>query len=87
MNLCTLLPDLPPADGAERVFFNSILRSDWCHDYDMDDHEESAIEYLEDHGIYFYSHSRQYLIGIYFYSHSRQYLIELAYRNGWRPAP
>jgi hypothetical protein len=35
-------------------------------------HEESAIEFLEDRAIYFYSHSRQ-------------YLIELAYRNGWRP--
>ena len=45
------------------------------HEAITDDfHEESAIEYLEDHGIYFYSHSRQ-------------YLIELAYRNGWRPTP
>ena len=37
-------------------------------------HEEAAIEFLEERGIYFYSHSRQ-------------YLIELAYRNGWRPTP
>lgn len=40
MNLCTLLPDLPPADGAERVFFTSTRRSDWCHDHDMDDLHE-----------------------------------------------
>jgi hypothetical protein len=39
-----------------------------------DFHEESAVEFLEDHGIYFYSHNRC-------------YLIELAYRNGWRPQP
>lgn len=37
-------------------------------------HEEDATEFLEARGIYFYSHSRQ-------------YLIELAYRNGWRPTP
>lgn len=37
-------------------------------------HEEDAVEFLETRGIYFYSHSRQ-------------YLIELAYRNGWRPTP
>jgi DNA phosphorothioation-dependent restriction protein DptG len=45
-----------------------LLREAIIDDY----HEEAAIEYLEDRGIYFYSHSRQ-------------YLIELAYRNGWRP--
>jgi hypothetical protein len=39
-----------------------------------DIHEESAIEYLEDRSLPFFSHSRQ-------------YLIELAYRNGWRPTP
>jgi hypothetical protein len=38
-----------------------------------DYHEEPAVEFLQDHGICYFSHSRQ-------------YLIELAYRNGWRPA-
>lgn len=37
-----------------------------------DIHEESAIEFLQDHRINFHSHNRL-------------YLIELAYRNGWRP--
>lgn len=37
MTLCTQLPDLPPADGAERVFFVNALRHDWCHDDDLDD--------------------------------------------------
>lgn len=37
MTLCTQLPDLPPADGAERVFFVNALRHDWCHDDDVDD--------------------------------------------------
>lgn len=37
MTLCTRLPDLPPADGAERVLFQSLTRSDWCHGYDVDD--------------------------------------------------
>ena len=37
-----------------------------------DIHEEDAIEFLEDHGIPFFTHNRQ-------------FLITLAYRNGWRP--
>lgn len=37
MDLCTLLPDLPPTDQAGRVFFTSPLRTDWCHDYYVDD--------------------------------------------------
>jgi hypothetical protein len=45
------------------------------HEAVTDDfHEESAIEFLEDRAINYFSHSRQ-------------YLIELAYRNGWRPTP
>ena len=39
-----------------------------------DYYEEPAIEFLEERGIYFYSHNRC-------------YLIELAWRNGWRPQP
>ncbi|MFZ9558697.1 MAG: hypothetical protein ACO28M_03905 [Vulcanococcus sp.] len=39
-----------------------------------DIHEEDAIEFLEDHGIPFFTHNRQ-------------FLITLAYRNGWRPTP
>jgi hypothetical protein len=39
-----------------------------------DIHEEDATEFLEDHGIPFFSHNRQ-------------KLITLAYRNGWRPTP
>jgi hypothetical protein len=37
-----------------------------------DIHEEDATEFLDDHGIPFFSHNRQ-------------TLITLAYRNGWRP--
>jgi hypothetical protein len=37
-----------------------------------DIHEEDAIDFLDDHGIPFFSHNRQ-------------TLITLAYRNGWRP--
>lgn len=36
-SLCTQLPDLPATDEAGRVFFASALRTDWCHDHDMDD--------------------------------------------------
>ena len=37
-----------------------------------DEHEESAQDFLDDHGIPFFTHNRQ-------------TLITLAYRNGWRP--
>lgn len=37
-------------------------------------HEESAQDYLDDHGIPCFTHNRQ-------------ALISLAYRNGWRPEP
>ena len=37
-----------------------------------DIHEEDAADFLEDHGIPFFTHNRQ-------------TLITLAYRNGWRP--
>lgn len=39
--LCTFLPDLQPSGWAGRVFFESAVRSDWCHDYDMDDLHEA----------------------------------------------
>ena len=35
--LCTHLPDLPPAGEAERFFFVNDTRTDWCHEYDLDD--------------------------------------------------
>lgn len=38
--LCTLLPDLPATDEDGRVFFCSTLRTDWCHDHDIDDLHE-----------------------------------------------
>ena len=37
-----------------------------------DEHEEDAQDYLDDHGIPYFTHNRQ-------------TLITLAYRNGWRP--
>lgn len=39
-----------------------------------DEHEEDATDFLDDHGIPYFSHNRQTLIA-------------LAYRNGWRPHP
>jgi len=39
-----------------------------------DEHEEDAIDFLQDHAIPYYSHNRQ-------------FLINLAWRNGWRPKP
>lgn len=35
--LCTYLPDLPPSGEAERFFFTSAARTDWCHQHDLDD--------------------------------------------------
>ena len=35
--LCTTLPNLQPRLGAERNFFSSALRTDWCHDEDLPD--------------------------------------------------
>lgn len=37
-----------------------------------DAHEEDATDFLDDHGIPYFTHNRQ-------------TLISLAYRNGWRP--
>ena len=37
-----------------------------------DIHEEDAADFLDDHGIPYFTHNRQFLIA-------------LAYRNGWRP--
>ena len=56
--------------GMEDHILKDLLREAEHDDF----HEESAIEFLEERGIYFYSHSRC-------------YLIELAWRNGWRPQP
>ncbi|MFZ9656857.1 MAG: hypothetical protein ACO29V_14465 [Limnohabitans sp.] len=41
--LCTVLPDLPPREGAERNFFVSTSRSDWCHDEDLADLHDAFI--------------------------------------------
>lgn len=36
-SLCQRLPDLPAEGAAERHFFTNALRSDWCHDDDLQD--------------------------------------------------
>jgi len=41
--LCTTLPDLPPAGTAERIYFVSARRSDWCHDGDLEDFHQAFL--------------------------------------------